>query len=70
MTPPCQIPVIAISANVLAETMTQGQLSSFHGHLTKPISIGALVGAIQEATSPAQAGDVAYGLSRVSQTAC
>ena len=46
------IPVIAISANVLAETMTRGQSSGFHGYLTKPISIGALVSAIQDATAP------------------
>ncbi len=52
-----QIPVIAISANVLAETMTRGQSSGFQGYLTKPISIGALVSAIQEATARAQASD-------------
>ena len=52
-----QIPVIAISANVLAETMTRGQSSGFHGYLTKPISIGALVSAIQEVTAPSPAGD-------------
>ena len=52
-----QIPVIAISANVLAETMTRGQSSGFHGYLTKPISIGALVSAIQEVTAPSHAGD-------------
>ncbi len=51
------IPVIAISANVLAETMTRGQSSGFHGYLTKPISIGALVSAIQAATTPAFEGD-------------
>lgn len=57
MTPLRQIPVIAISANVLAETMMRVQLSGFHGHLTKPISIGALVSAIQEAPAPVQASD-------------
>ena len=52
-----EFPVIAISANVLAETMTRGQSSGFQGYLTKPISIGALVSAIQEATARAQASD-------------
>jgi signal transduction histidine kinase/ActR/RegA family two-component response regulator len=52
-----KIPVIAISANVLAETMTRGQSSGFHGYLTKPISIGALVNAIQEATAPSPTSD-------------
>jgi hypothetical protein len=37
---------------VLAETMTRGQSSGFHGYLTKPISIGALVSAIHDATAP------------------
>jgi signal transduction histidine kinase/ActR/RegA family two-component response regulator len=53
-----QIPVIAISANVLAETMTRGQSSGFHGYLTKPISIGALVSAIHDATAPSLGGAV------------
>lgn len=49
------IPVIAISANVLTETMTRGQVSGFHSYLTKPIDIHALVAAIQDAVSDAQA---------------
>ena len=45
----CDIPVIAISANVLAETVTRGKISGFHGYLTKPINIEALVAAITAA---------------------
>lgn len=52
-----QIPVIAISANVLAETMSRGQSSGFRGYLTKPISIEALVLAIHEAIEPPSALD-------------
>lgn len=48
------IPVIAISANVLTETMTRGQVSGFHSYLTKPIDIHALVAAIQDAVSDAE----------------
>ncbi|KQW69055.1 hypothetical protein ASE17_13715 [Phenylobacterium sp. Root77] len=46
------IPVIAISANVLAETVTRGKTSGFNGYLTKPINIEALVAAITEAVEP------------------
>ena len=46
------IPVIAISANVLAETVTRGRTSGFHGYLTKPINIEALVAAITAAVEP------------------
>jgi signal transduction histidine kinase/ActR/RegA family two-component response regulator len=49
------IPVIAISANVLTETMTRGQVSGFHSYLTKPIDIHALVAAIQDAVADAEA---------------
>jgi signal transduction histidine kinase/CheY-like chemotaxis protein len=45
------IPVIAISANVLTETVTRGQVSGFHSYLTKPIDIQGLVAAIQDAVS-------------------
>ena len=46
------IPVIAISANVLSETVTRGKTSGFHGYLTKPINIEALVAAISAAVEP------------------
>ena len=48
----CDIPVIAISAKVLAETVTRGKISGFHGYLTKPINIEALVAAISAAVEP------------------
>ena len=40
---------LPISANVLAETVTRGKISGFHGYLTKPINIEALVAAITAA---------------------
>jgi len=46
------IPVIAISANVLSETVTRGHTAGFHSYLTKPINIEALVSAIQDAVAP------------------
>lgn len=46
------IPVIAISANVLSETVARGQTSGFSGYLTKPIDIQALIAAIREALEP------------------
>ena len=52
------VPVIAISANVLAETRTRGQIAGFHSYLAKPIDIHSLVSAIQDAmqtTIPAEA---------------
>jgi len=48
-----EIPVIALSANVLTETVARGRLAGFHSYLTKPLSIGALVEAIHEAADPA-----------------
>ena len=46
------IPVIAISANVLGDTIARGQAAGFRGYLTKPISVRALVDALHEATEP------------------
>jgi signal transduction histidine kinase len=43
------IPVIALSANVLTETLSRGRLAGFHGYLTKPLSIPALASAIRAA---------------------
>jgi signal transduction histidine kinase/ActR/RegA family two-component response regulator len=54
-----EIPVIALSANVLTETVARGRLAGFHGYLTKPLSISALVEAIQQAADPAPAGKTA-----------
>jgi signal transduction histidine kinase/ActR/RegA family two-component response regulator len=49
------IPVIALSANVLAETMARGQAAGFKGYLTKPLNIAAMVAAVRQAvTSPAE----------------
>jgi CheY-like chemotaxis protein len=49
------VPVIALSANVLAGTLAHGEAAGFQGYLTKPINIGLLVAAIREAVSPAAA---------------
>ena len=46
------IPVIAISANVLSETVTRGKTSGFHGYLTKPINIEQFVRAMSRAVQP------------------
>jgi signal transduction histidine kinase/ActR/RegA family two-component response regulator len=46
------IPVIAISANVMSETVSRGRTSGFRGYLTKPIDIQALIAAIREALEP------------------
>lgn len=46
------IPVIAVSANVLSETVHRGQAAGFRGYLTKPINIAALVSAIAQAVTP------------------
>ncbi|ODT89168.1 MHYT domain-containing protein [Phenylobacterium sp. SCN 70-31] len=53
------IPVIALSANVLTETLTRGRTSGFHDYLTKPLNIEALVDAIRGAIQPpgAEAAD-------------
>ena len=50
------IPVVALSANVMSETVTRGRASGFRGYLTKPISIDALVAALREAMEPPMPG--------------
>jgi CheY-like chemotaxis protein/anti-sigma regulatory factor (Ser/Thr protein kinase) len=50
------IPVIALSANVLPETVARGGAAGFQGYLTKPINIEALIAAIREAVG-ASSGD-------------
>jgi signal transduction histidine kinase/ActR/RegA family two-component response regulator len=49
------IPVIALSANVLSGTLAHGQAAGFRAYLTKPINVPQLVAAIREAASPAPA---------------
>jgi len=46
-----QIPVVALSANVLSETRARGRYAGFHSYLTKPLSIPALVETIREAVA-------------------
>ena len=51
------IPVIALSANVLSDTVERGKASGFRGYLTKPINIEALVAAMWAALEPAASTD-------------
>jgi len=48
------IPVIALSANALGETMTRGAVAGFHAYLTKPINIETLISAISQAVEQSE----------------
>jgi len=53
-----EIPVIALSANVLSETVSRGGVAGFHDYLTKPINLNALTGAIRQAVKPPRLEEV------------
>jgi len=46
------IPVIALSANVLTGTIARGADAGFHAYLTKPISVPLLVATLREVVAP------------------
>ncbi len=48
----CGIPVIALSANVLCETLARGRAAAFSAYLAKPINVPVLVAAIGAAVAP------------------
>jgi signal transduction histidine kinase/DNA-binding NarL/FixJ family response regulator len=52
-----QIPVIALSANVQADTLSRGRDVGFHSYMTKPLNIEALLGAIRSAVEQAPSAD-------------
>jgi CheY-like chemotaxis protein len=56
------IPVIALSANVMSETLSRGKDAGFHRYLTKPLNIEALLGAIQTAMEDAPSAPDAIAL--------
>jgi len=56
------IPVIALSANVLTETVERGRAAGFHAYLTKPLNIEALVAGIRKAVA-SRADDEDDGLT-------
>jgi CheY-like chemotaxis protein/anti-sigma regulatory factor (Ser/Thr protein kinase) len=51
------IPVIALSANVQADTLSRGRDVGFHSYMTKPLNIEALLGAIRSAVEQAPSAD-------------
>ena len=53
------IPVVALSANVLTETVARGRLAGFSSYLTKPLSVGCLVAALHQALEPSPEADAA-----------